>query len=205
MKKPVNIILLLSVAILLAGCMPVISRSTLQGVNRDLTFELVRERPSSFVGEKVLWGGVILSTNVRGNKTFIEVIQTPLDFTDRPKDIDQSKGRFIVEAEGFLDPAVYKKGREITVAGEIVGIRKRELDKTEYRYIVIRAIETHLWKKVKPIPPSPYPPYYYDPFYSPYYPYPSPYYPYPPGYIIPPDWNPPNSRYPYWHPSEWDK
>ena len=65
----------------------------------------------------------------------------------------------------FLDPAIYRSGRDITVAGEVQGSEVRRLGEIAYRYPVIAALELHLWKE--PLSPQSYP--YAYPFGYPYY------------------------------------
>ena len=40
-----------------------------------------------------------------------------------------------------------KKGKEITLAGEIVGKETKPLGKTEYTYPVVLVKQLHLWKR----------------------------------------------------------
>ena len=95
----------------------------------------------------VLWGGVIAETTNKKNETIISITQTALDVEKRPVDLDSSKGRFLIYYPGFLDPIIYAKGREITVAGTIKGRDKLPLGDTMYEYPVVNARALHLWKK----------------------------------------------------------
>jgi hypothetical protein len=52
-------------------------------------------------------GGDILSTRNLTQGTLFEVLQKPLDATDRPLDMDRTEGRFMALCEGYLDPEVY--------------------------------------------------------------------------------------------------
>ena len=205
MKKLISLSFII-ILTTLYGCTSAISPQIKQGIDKNLRFGLVQERPDAFIGKKVLWGGVILSTENNEDSSTIEVLQTSLDFTDRPKDIDRSKGRFLIEQNGFIDSAVYSQGKKITVAGEIIGTRKKNIDKLKYQYVVIKPLEMHLWKKIEnPVAPF-YPPYIYDPFYNPYLydPFYTPYYPFfSPFYPYPPDWHPPHGNYPFWHPPDY--
>jgi outer membrane lipoprotein len=54
-------------------------------------------------------GGNILSTRNLTEGMFLEVLQKPLDATDRPLNTDRSEGRFTALCEGYLDPAIYSK------------------------------------------------------------------------------------------------
>jgi len=182
------------------GCAPVVFREIRKEIDRDITFERVSPDPDTFVGGKVLWGGEIVSSRNEEHQAVIEVIQTPLDYIDKPGDRDLSRGRFLIVKEGFLDPAIYAEGRKITVAGAITGKRREAIGEGDYVYPVVRALKMHLWKK-ETVPL--YPPVIYDPFYySPYYPYYFDPWPYPGRFPYPYFWHPPHGIYPYWHPPE---
>ena len=161
--------ILLCIVFLITGCAHVIS-SELRGQSRkDLTFLAVLQNPEAFNGATVIWGGSIIDTVNHDGYTAIKVLQTPLDSLERPESEEQSRGRFIVEIPGYVDPEVYKNGRTITVAGEIAGKDVQPLGETQYAYPVIKAKEIHLWK----VPPY-YPYYDYRGWYG--YPFPGPYY-----------------------------
>lgn len=168
----------------LMGCASVIPGEIRKELNLGLKLEDVRSGPDSSRGEKVLWGGVIASSKNEASQTVIEVVQVPLGSYDRPGDIDNSKGRFIVEHRGFLDTAIYVEGREITVAGEMMGTREGKIDEMDYTFPLLKSIKIHLWEKKEEMEyvPSPF---FCDPFYYPYYPYCRPYYPY---------WHPPHRK-----------
>ena len=51
-------------------------------------------------------GGDIVSIRNLTEGTLLEVLQKPLDATDRPLDTDQTEGRFMALCEGYLDPVV---------------------------------------------------------------------------------------------------
>jgi outer membrane lipoprotein len=155
--------LLLAGFLFLFACAP-FSKSVMDRVDPETSFNEVQRDPEGFRGRVVLWGGVIVETLNRANETLIKVRQTELDLEQRPKYPDRSQGRFIIQYNGFLDPAIYREGREITVAGEITGKEVLPLGNINYTYPVIKAQEIYLWER--PIPYRPYyPPYYYDPFY----------------------------------------
>jgi len=157
----------------LAGCAYPISEQVKKEVTKDVTFPMVLENPSAYVGDIVLWGGVIIKTVNLNQESEIFVLDTPLDHWEEPEPEQYSRGRFIAKTAGFLEPEVYRKGKKITLAGEIIGAKTLPLGKTEYRYPVVMIKQFHVWKKV------PYYPYYYGwygPYYGPYGPYYSPYY-----------------------------
>jgi outer membrane lipoprotein len=161
-KLGLNVLTMLM--LLVAGCSP-FPKSVLQQVDEQLTFKEVQMTPDSFIGKKILWGGVIIKTTNTPVETLMNIRQTNLDIDTRPKDLDRSQGRFLVRYGGFLDPAIYAEGREITVFGEIRGKEDMALDETRYTYPVIRSEELHLWEKRQIST-------YYDPWLWDYYPYP---------------------------------
>jgi len=121
-------------------------------------------------------GGSIVQTSNLPKFTELEVLQKPLDSSDRPEDVDTSAGRFLIRCNRFLDSAVYAKGREVTVAGEVKGKESKPLDQINYTYPVIGCNEIHLWATRPTYTYYPMP-YWYDPWWRGW-----------PGY------------YPYWYP-----
>jgi outer membrane lipoprotein len=164
-------LLILCFAGVIVSCAP-LSVEVLRQVDESLTYQVVQRDPQRYSGKTVLWGGVIIETVNKMDVTVMKVRETELDFEKRPEHLDRSSGRFIVRSAGFLDPAIYKEGREITVAGEVAGKEVLPLGDTLYSYPVILAKEIHLWERRKP-----YYPYWYD---YPYWWYGEPYgwYPY---------------------------
>ena len=173
---------ILAAAGILVSCAP-LSKEVMRQVDETLTYQTVQKNPQDFLGKTVLWGGVIVKTTTRQTETILEVRQSELDIEKRPKNLDSSAGRFIVRYDGFLDPVIYKEGREITVAGEIAGKESLPLGGIQYAYPVILAKEIHLWEKIDPLYYR-YPHWDYPPYWGPYW--------YPYGY---PYWR---HRYPYW-------
>jgi len=120
-----------------------------EGVEREITLKMVKEDLEIYRGSKVMWGGKIIRCENKREGTFFEVLQLPLDVEGRPKDVDESEGRFLVLYDGFLDCAIYCPGREITVIGEVRDLQKGKLGEMEYVYPVIRTKRIHLLKRRK--------------------------------------------------------
>ena len=146
------------------SCTP-FSTEMMRQVDETLTYRTVHSALDQYTGKTVLWGGVIIETTNKKGETVFKVRQTELDIEKRPKNVDRSEGRFIVRYAGFLDPAIYQEGREITAAGVVVGQETLPLGHTQYSYPVVQAREIHLWKKRKPV--RYYHPWYWDyPFFG---------------------------------------
>ncbi len=151
--------LLLLALILIGACSP-FSQSLRREADPSIVFKDVLKAPERFTGRTVLWGGIIIETQNRKGETLIQVLQTELDASDQPENPDVSSGRFIIRHEGFLDPAVYSKGRQITAIGTIVGKEDKPIGDLHYVYPVIKAKALKLWERpVRARHPYPYWPY----------------------------------------------
>jgi len=130
---------------LLYGCGSAISTEVRDRVDPSATFKAVSKNPDQFKGKIVLWGGVIIGIHNTQEVTWLELLQEPLGGKDRPIRGALSDGRFLIRHEVFLDPAVYMPGREMTVAGEVVGGKIRSIDGVEYHFPVVASKEMVLW------------------------------------------------------------
>jgi outer membrane lipoprotein len=164
--------MLCTLMMLLNACTPVISPQLMDQVDRNLTYTVLARQPDESRGKIVLLGGTIVQTVPKPKETEIEVVQKQVSSSGEPHLTDKSEGRYLVVVDRFLDPAIYRSGRDITVAGEVQGSVLRRLGEIDYRYPVIAALELHLWKE--PLPPQAYPyPYSYGyPYYWRWRPYP---------------------------------
>ena len=201
-------ILVFSLFLITQGCAPAISPSVKKDTNLGLNFNRVIKNPDLFKGEKILWGGKIVSIKYRKDGTLIEVIQIPLDMFDNPaEEISLSKGRFLILSEWFLDSEVYKKGKEITVAGIIKGARVKKIGEFRYAFPLIEPIEIKLWEPATEHPSYYNDPFFFDPFF--YDPYFDPYFsPFPKRHRrhkrYPSGWHSPHDDCNFWHPPDYD-
>jgi len=157
-----GIFALLAAIPLTAGCSSPISKSVRKAVDPEISFGQLREQPAAYEGRLVLLGGVIIRTDNKQEGTMIEVLQKRLDRWSRPKEEDETGGRFRVFADRFLDPVVYSPGRRITVAGTVLGGHVEKIGEVDYVYPVLRAREIHLWQdRSRSVVLYPYPVWYY--------------------------------------------
>ncbi len=174
------------------GCIPISAQWRNKAA--PLSFADVFKNPEAYQGKIVIWGGeIIQTTNQKDGTSLMEVVQRPLDWQEEPERAESPGGRFFVLVKRFLDPHTYRQGREVTVAGEIIGQKTEVIDKTERRYPLLLAEQVYLWRL--------YGFYYPYSYYSPYYPFGSWGY-YGPSYNYPdPWWNYPD---PWWnYPDQW--
>jgi outer membrane lipoprotein len=139
------LVLAMAAVLLLVGCAHIISKEALQEVDTSVSFIQLSKDPVAYQGKTVLVGGDVIETQNFSDKTQVVVLQRPLGRRGEPGVGDVSEGRFIIQAPGFLDPAIYSPGRKLTVAGTVVGKEVRPLGEIEYTYPVVEKRELYLW------------------------------------------------------------
>jgi outer membrane lipoprotein len=140
-----TIIALLSVVLGAMSCASPFPKEVLEKVDRSISFRDLREDPEHYKGRWVMAGGAIIDVKNIKEGSFLEVLQRPLDSRGQPLNTDATDGRFLVFSEQFLDPAVYQRGRAISVVAEVAGKKVLPLGDIEYRYPLLNAREMHLW------------------------------------------------------------
>jgi outer membrane lipoprotein len=141
--KPVFLILL--PVLLLCGCATSGPTFNTAGVVPALTPSTVVANPMPATGQSVQWGGTIISITNLQDHTQIEVLAYPLDSKARPESDSPPLGRFILEQKGFLDPATYKQGRQISTVGTVTGTRISKVGDASYDHPVVDARQIYLW------------------------------------------------------------
>ncbi|OIP66391.1 MAG: hypothetical protein COT35_03375 [Nitrospirae bacterium CG08_land_8_20_14_0_20_52_24] len=131
--------------IFITGCTPAIPMEYLSKIDRSATYPIVKSNIQKYIGVTVAWGGYIQEVSNIPEGTYIEVIESPLDSGNRPEDLDQTRGRFLIGYPGYAEPVRYAKGRAITVVGEVQGYQERPLGEIRYGYPVIHRLYDRLW------------------------------------------------------------
>ena len=144
MKK--QFCLLLGLMLVLWACAPAFSRHSLNQVEPNISFQALLQDPDQYRDRTVMYGGEIIQTRAEAGETWVEVLQKPLDWQNRPEEADVSYGRFFIQFPGFQDPAIYAPGRKITVIGEVQGKKVEKIKDLDYAYPVLLSKESHLWR-----------------------------------------------------------
>jgi len=152
---PMLIILLL----FMASCAPVISTQVREQVRPDITFKEVLNDPEHYKGQMIILSGIVIKTENTKEGTLLQVLQRPASFRGKPKDVDETGGRFLALNSRYLDVNVFTKGRSVTIAGEVQGKRVLPLGEIEYTCPLIYVREIYLWPIEKSYPDRYY---YYD-------------------------------------------
>lgn len=149
MKK---IATLIFAGIFFISCAHVVSNHIREKAEKNISNKDIFHDPDFYIGKIIILGGTIVSSKNTEKGTFIEVVERPLNYRGRPLFSDASYGRFLILYEGYLDTAIYSAGREITVAGEILGGQQQALGDMQYNYPLIRSMELHLFEPQRDIP-----------------------------------------------------
>jgi len=164
MKQPVGLIICV---LLLSACASNIPLEIREDISESkASISAVRSDINRYVGSKVRWGGSIASVQNKKNETWIELVGRPLGSYGEPQNRDESQGRFIVRINEFLDPAIYKEGRRMTVYGVVEGKVEGFIDEHPYTYPLVTAGTHYLWDEYASRR------YYYPDYYYPYSYYP---------------------------------
>jgi len=132
--------------VVLSGCMHPASKSLMATFDKGKAFSEVIQDPEAYINSAVLWGGVIEKAIHGPEGTDLIVRQAPLDSKGYPQ-IDSSEGEFIAHTLRLLNPEIFLKGMEVTVAGEIDDVAERRTGLVRYPCPMVRVIEIHAWTK----------------------------------------------------------
>ena len=134
------------------ACAHVISEEVRLEADPEIAVPDLFKNPEAYRGKTVILGGNVIRSRNTPEGTYVEVLQKPLDSRGRPEDSDFSYGRFIVLSPAYLDNAVFSSGREVTVAGEVIGKKILPLDDIQYPYTLLKSREIHLSEQARGMP-----------------------------------------------------
>ncbi len=100
---------------------------------------------SAFQGVRVRWGGTIVSVKNRENDTLFEILGKALGGSGEPLSADHTLGRFMVRVQGFLDPAIYRPSRAVTVYGSLEKPLEDRIGERSYTFPVVSSQTLYLW------------------------------------------------------------
>ncbi len=146
-------ILGISFIMLVMGCAAGISQQSRSQVTYTGSFSALQKTPDVYKSEVIILGGRIIETKASSPLSELTVLQLALGSSGRPENLDQSEGRFIVQTNQLLDPAVYQKDMLLTVVGTLKGSKVLSIGGFEYTYPLVELIEIKLWPKGMQIRP----------------------------------------------------
>jgi len=142
----------------------------------DIPYQPVSQNAETYKDAPVRWGGTVIEVENETDFSLMQVLFHPLDRSGYPETRKPGEGRFAVEINEFLDPAIYTKGVEVTVIGTVKGNIERTIGNKTIHIPLITAKTIHLWPQAyredNLYRYGPYPGYYgygYPFFYNGYY------------------------------------
>lgn len=111
----------------------------------DISYPQAVQAIGNYQSAQVRWGGVVIDVENEQTSSIVQILSYPLNHFGRPRLDKPSQGRFIVKTAEFIDPAVYTKNSEITVAGILKGDEARMIGKKELRLPVVASSVIYLW------------------------------------------------------------
>ena len=139
-RTPV-LLTLAAITLLLGACAS--TPKPLRGDFAALTPQQASESGST--GELVRWGGSILDVETDGQSSCFVILGRPMYDSSRPREGDVSVGRFLACRNGFYDPAIFAKDRQITVIGHVADFETRPVGQYDYRYPRLDTDVIYLW------------------------------------------------------------
>jgi outer membrane lipoprotein len=171
------VMMLMVAGVVIVGLSSCASRmpKKIQGAfDNTLNAAQVHTQPNKFLSQQVRWGGKILNIENRQNTSRLTIVAFPLNSYGRPKNSDQSHGRFIAVVDKFLEPELYSKDREVTVTGILQKSETLKVGEFSYSHPVVQVNSHHLWVIKQTTSPNYMNHWWHDSWYNPYYPWPYP-------------------------------
>lgn len=137
----------LSLLLIFFGCATTEKKPPEKPTYEKIPFTEILASPEKYRGRIVRLGGVIINTENSEEETTIEVLEKSLNRRGRPKGGDATGGRFMVVFAKFLDKAVYRSDRPVTIVGEIIGMRTAPIGEALYNYPLISGKDIRLWEE----------------------------------------------------------
>ena len=156
------------IIVFFVGCAHPVSHEIRKGIDPDIKFETLVEDPKSFLGKRVLFGGVIVVTRNVQDGTELEIVQKNIEPYGNLEAGDYSGGRFLFFSKDYLEPEIYASGRELIGVGKVAGQKSGKVGDYSYKFPIIEVEELHLLDDMK-LNYSNSAPYSWDPWYRPYF------------------------------------
>jgi len=139
-------------ALIISGCASYPDNVAVAEGTELIAFTDVNKSESNFIGKTVRWSGIIAKISNEKTITKLDVLYYPASNNGRPKTNDEPLGRFRVVIDGFVDPAVYRQGKAITVLGQLKEPETAKIGEYEYEYPTLISKNIYLWQKLDVTP-----------------------------------------------------
>src|SRR5690348_806594 len=132
------------VVLLLAACAPPpIYKSDSTFINA--TPAQVAATPEHFQNAQVIWGGRVIGVRNFPDHSEVEILDYPLDSSQRPRVKEPGGGRFIALMPGYVESMDYPSGSLMTLRGTLDGARQGKVGDADYVFPLVRVAQSHRW------------------------------------------------------------
>jgi len=138
-------ILVLIPLIFLFACAKNSAPFNITGVAKQSSLDAVAGRVA--IGDRVIWGGVIVASNNTSKGLEIEVQAYPLNNQQRPTEGFSPRGRILVKTEQILETLDFAPGRLITISGQYGGLSRAQIGNSNEESPVLETESDgiHVW------------------------------------------------------------
>ncbi|MBN2655139.1 MAG: Slp family lipoprotein [Nitrospirae bacterium] len=153
----------------LVSCTPVFAPELMKQAAIDPPFDNMLRSSSGYQGRMFLLGGTITDIKLVEEGSLLEVAYTPVDsrgYLSSRRGPDRRILALLPKDKGILDPLIYKKDRDITIAGIYIENRDGVIQQMPYQFLLFEIRGIYLWPERTEYYLRSYP-YWYDPWYDP--------------------------------------
>jgi outer membrane lipoprotein len=105
----------------------------------------VAATPERFRDAQVIWGGRVVAVRNFPDHSEIELLDNPLDSSQRPRVNEPAGGRFIALMSGYVESMDYPDGTLMTLRGSLEGVRAGKVGDADYVFPLVRVAQSHRW------------------------------------------------------------
>ena len=105
----------------------------------------VSATPAQYRNAQVIWGGRVIAVRNFPDHSEIELLDYPLDSSQRPRVKEPAAGRFIALMPGYVESMDYPEGTLMTLRGTLAGVRAGKVGEADYAFPLVRVEQSHRW------------------------------------------------------------
>ena len=137
-------ITLVALAVLLAACAPAPIYKPDTSVIAATPAQ-VAVAPERYGNAQAIWGGRVVAVRNFADHSEVELLDLPLDASQRPRADQPAGGRFIALMPGYVESMDYPEGALVTLRGSLQGVRTGKVGQADYVFPLVRVQQSHLW------------------------------------------------------------
>ena len=105
----------------------------------------VAAAPERYQNAQVIWGGRVVQVRNFPDHSEIELLDYPLDSSQRPRMDQRPGGRFIALMPGYVESMDYPAGALMTLRGTLEGVRTGKIGEADYAFPQVAVAQSHRW------------------------------------------------------------